>query len=194
MLQLSSDGAEFHQGAARRLIDPLLALCDPKDLSKPGHRIFDNTKLRFLLSKQVDISEFTGKNVQLQYQPVRAIWFDKNPSNNWALGWHQDRTIAVKAPANVDGFGPWSIKQGIHHVEPPFELFSNMITIRIHIDEVTHKNGPLIVALGSHKFEKVEQSSIMDRVKDCMEHFCLAKRGEIWRTGGDLTSLRPIEF
>jgi len=29
-------------------------------------------------------------------QPVRAIMFDKTPGANWSLGWHQDRTIAVR--------------------------------------------------------------------------------------------------
>ena len=28
--------------------------------------------------------------------PVRAILFDKTATKNWSLGWHQDRTIAVK--------------------------------------------------------------------------------------------------
>jgi hypothetical protein len=36
--------------------------------------------------------------------PVRAIIFDKTPGANWALGWHRDRTVALKARAGVSGF------------------------------------------------------------------------------------------
>lgn len=35
---------------------------------------------------------------------VRALFFDKNEHRNWALGWHQDRTIAVRARRDVPGF------------------------------------------------------------------------------------------
>ena len=38
--------------------------------------------------------------------PVRAILFDKNADQNWSLGWHQDRTIAVRQRIDIDGFGP----------------------------------------------------------------------------------------
>ncbi len=39
-------------------------------------------------------------------QPVHAITFDKTPGANWSLGWHQDRTIAVRDRRDADGFGP----------------------------------------------------------------------------------------
>ena len=66
-------------------------------------------------------------------RPVRAILFDKTAAADWALGWRQDRTIAVKERVRVDGFGTWSIKSGMLHVEPPFELLSGMVTLRIHM-------------------------------------------------------------
>ncbi|WP_404713644.1 hypothetical protein [Sphingomonas sp. MMS24-J13] len=53
------------------------------------------------------------------YKPVRAILFDKTANGNWALGWHQDRTVAVKRKVTADGYGPWSRKRGILHVERP---------------------------------------------------------------------------
>src|SRR5438045_627369 len=73
--------------------------------------------------------------------PVRAILFDKTATKNWSLGWHQDRTIAVKERIDVTGFGPWTVKDGLPHVEPPFELLAEMVTLRAHIDAVPTENA-----------------------------------------------------
>lgn len=59
-------------------------------------------------------------------KPVRAILFDKTPSSNWYVTWHQDVTIAVKERIDVAGYGPWSIKSGVHHVQPPAAVLQNM--------------------------------------------------------------------
>jgi hypothetical protein len=32
---------------------------------------------------------------------------------DWALGWHQDRTIAVMERVEADGLGPWTVKSGL---------------------------------------------------------------------------------
>ncbi len=53
--------------------------------------------------------------------------FDKTPSGNWPLDWHQDRTIAVKHRIEIPGFGPWSMKGGVHHVAPPIDLLARML-------------------------------------------------------------------
>ena len=38
--------------------------------------------------------------------PVRAIYFDKSSDANWLVPWHQDLTLALRARAEVSGFGP----------------------------------------------------------------------------------------
>src|SRR5436305_11656262 len=62
--------------------------------------------------------------------PVRAIYFDKSAENNWAVAWHQDLTIAVQEHIDVPGYGPWSAKDGVVHVQPPVEILEQMITVR----------------------------------------------------------------
>lgn len=81
---------------------------------------------------------------------VRAILFDKTPDSNWAVPWHQDTTIAVRERIDVPGFGPWSVKGGIAHVQPPAAVLEGMLTVRIHIDECGPGNAPLLVFPGSH--------------------------------------------
>ncbi|WP_235885687.1 phytanoyl-CoA dioxygenase family protein [Bradyrhizobium niftali] len=112
--------------------------------------------------------------------PVRAILFDKTAATNWALGWHQDRTIAVKARIPVDGFETWSVKSGMQHVEPPFALLSGMVTLRVHIDPVPASNAPLLIAPGSHKLGRIPEEDVKDVVRRCGTVACLADPGDIW--------------
>ena len=114
------------------------------------------------------------------HRPVRAILFDKSAAANWSLGWHQDRTIAVKARADVPGYGPWSVKAGLTHVEPPFALIERMRTIRIHIDPVAETNAPLLIAPGSHLLGRIPEPEIEATAARCGTAQCLAERGDIW--------------
>ena len=84
-------------------------------------------------------------------QLVRAIMFDKNPEENWSVTWHQDKTIAVNQKRDIAGWGPWSIKEGIHHVQPDFALLNNCITLRCHLDDTNSDNGCLQVIPKSHQ-------------------------------------------
>jgi hypothetical protein len=56
-------------------------------------------------------------------KPVRVLAFDKTPESNWSLGWHQDRVIVVKHRRDLLGFGTWTLKGDIPHVEAPLEYF-----------------------------------------------------------------------
>jgi ectoine hydroxylase-related dioxygenase (phytanoyl-CoA dioxygenase family) len=81
---------------------------------------------------------------------VRGLLFDKTPAANWKVAWHQDLSIAVKRRIDVPGFGPWSVKAGVQHVQPPVEILQNMLTVRLHLDDCGQDNGPLKVIPGSH--------------------------------------------
>jgi ectoine hydroxylase-related dioxygenase (phytanoyl-CoA dioxygenase family) len=82
--------------------------------------------------------------------PVRALLFDKTPGANWKVAWHQDLSIAVRTRIDVPGFGPWSVKAGVHHVQPPASVLERMLTVRLHLDDCGPDNGPLLVLPGSH--------------------------------------------
>jgi hypothetical protein len=76
-------------------------------------------------------------------QPVRAVYFDKSPGNNWLVPWHQDLTVALRTRAEVAGFGPWSVKEGVTHAQAPAELLQQMITLRLHLDHCDESNVAL---------------------------------------------------
>ena len=102
--------------------------------------------------------------------PVRAIYFDKSPDSNWLVAWHQDLTIAARAQANVPNFGPWSVKDGISHVQPPVELLERMLTVRLHLDDADASNGALRVLPGSHRFGRLSATQIQEMRTDRLEY------------------------
>lgn len=112
--------------------------------------------------------------------PVRAILFDKNPAANWALGWHQDRTIAVASHAEVEGFQHWNKKDGVDHVEPPFDLIERMLTVRIHLDPVSADNAPLLISPGTHRLGRIREVELEDAVERHGSFACLADAGDVW--------------
>lgn len=95
--------------------------------------------------------------------PVRGILFDKTPDANWNVVWHQDLSIAVRERKDVAGFGPWSEKAGIIHVQPPVWVLERMLTVRLHLDDCDAANGPLLVLPGSHQDGKLKAEEIQQR-------------------------------
>lgn len=88
---------------------------------------------------------------------VRGLFFDKTADSNWGVFWHQDLSIAVKRKERVDGFGPWSVKAGVQHVQPPASILNRMLTVRLHLDECAEVNGALRVIPGSHRDERLTE-------------------------------------
>jgi ectoine hydroxylase-related dioxygenase (phytanoyl-CoA dioxygenase family) len=91
---------------------------------------------------------------------VRGLFFDKTPTANWNLPWHQDLTIAVRAQIKVPGFGPWTLKGGVPHAHAPAVLLARMVTIRLHLDDCRPESGPLRVLPGSHASGKLDPAAI----------------------------------
>ncbi len=91
---------------------------------------------------------------------VRGLFFDKTPTVNWNLPWHQDLTVAVRERRDVPGFGPWTRKGGIPYAHAPADLLSRMVTIRLHLDDCGPASGPMRVLPGSHSAGKLAPGAI----------------------------------
>lgn len=91
---------------------------------------------------------------------VRGILFDKTPDANWKVAWHQDLTIAVRERREVEGFGPWSEKAGVVHVQPPAAVLERMVTVRLHLDPCGPENGPVQVIPGSHRAGRLSADDV----------------------------------
>jgi hypothetical protein len=170
---LDEHGAAHLPGAAAPFLARLYALAESLPRGKAGLRLHGIDGLAALLAPDSLGCVVPGM------RPVRAILFDKSSEANWTLGWHQDRTIAVQARAEVPGFGPWSIKQGMVHVEPPFAVIEALRTVRIHLDPVPADNAPLLIAPGSHRMGRIAEKDMAAAVERCGTA-CLANAGDIW--------------
>lgn len=91
---------------------------------------------------------------------VRALLFDKTPDANWKVIWHQDLTIATSTRADVVGYGPWTEKAGVPHVQPPPAVLERMLALRVHLDPCGIENGPVRVLDGSHRLGRLSGAAI----------------------------------
>jgi hypothetical protein len=116
---------------------------------------------------------------------VRAIYFDKTADSNWGVAFHQDLTIAVAKRIDVPGFGPWSIKNAVPHVQPPVALLDRMLTVRLHLDDCDETNGALRVLPGTHSSGRLATHQIETLRQKFPETICSA-------SAGDALLMRPL--
>ena len=137
-----------------------------------------------LLAESEEVRSLVQSILNGEVQMVRAILFDKTPDKNWLVTWHQDKTIAVKQKQDIDGWDPWSLKDGVYHVQPPESVLNYMVTLRFHLDDADENNGCLKVIPKSHEKGVLSQQQIDDLVKLNEPVLCQVK-------AGDLIIMRP---
>ena len=115
-----------------------------------------------------------------QFGLVRALFFDKPPDRTWALAWHRDTSIAVKGNSlSSPSFSRPTVKAGVPHMIACDDVLEQMLTLRIHLDEVTDENGPLRVIPGSH----VSSTSDGDGMNAAFD---------VHANAGDVLAMRPL--
>ncbi|HEY5723183.1 MAG TPA: phytanoyl-CoA dioxygenase family protein [Allosphingosinicella sp.] len=176
-LSLESDGAEHFPAALGAAELEALDRASTLAPGKPGRRLEPGMGLRALLGGPDAIA---ASLLGPAARPVRAMLLDKNRGRNWALGWHQDRTIALRARRPVHGFGAWTVKAGIVHAEPPFPLLERMLTLRVHLDPAGPDNAPLMIVPGSHRLGRIAEPDIPGIAERHEPFACLADAGDIW--------------
>lgn len=108
---------------------------------------------------------------------VKAIYFDKPEQSNWFVSYHQDLTISVDKKAEIEGFGPWTVKQNQFAVQPTLDVLENNFTIRIHLDDTDENNGALKVIPASH-LKGIYRPETIDWKKET-ESICGVKKGGV---------------
>ena len=68
------------------------------------------------------------------------------------------------------------MKADVPHVEAPSWVLNRMLTLRIHLDDMTAKNGPLCVIPGSHLESNAEHADSV----------------ELHAQVGDVLAMRPL--
>ena len=190
-----SQDAELHNDGFA-IVEPLL---DQKSVDRIRHdvaalaigeavktrqgRIFGARNLLSRLPSLVDILKSTPlenlvrRLMGKQAKPVRCLFFDKNVSANWSVAWHQDLTIAVRGKRPVAGFGSWTVKAGIPHVQPPVSILEKMLTLRLHLDMTDESNGALRVIPGSHRLGRLSPLFIEQLTRTKPARACTVQTG-----------------
>ncbi len=110
--------------------------------------------------------------------PFKAILFDKSPTSNWKVAWHQDVSLPVRLRRDEAGWGPWSVKAGVLHVQAPSAILAQILAVRVHLDAVTETNAPLRVIPGSHLAGRLtEAEMVVWRSKPPVT--CVSERGTL---------------
>ena len=161
-------------------IEALRTLADNAVGKRPGARLRGHAALDDVLSLNGPVAVLAARLTSSTARPVRAVMFDKTLEANWIVAWHQDRVIPVRERREVEGFGPWSTKDGVLHVAPPFEVLARMLTVRVHLDPVDAGNAPLRVALGSHRLGRVPAEAVTREAEALPQMVCLAQTGDVW--------------
>lgn len=117
--------------------------------------------------------------------PFRATIFDKSSSANWLVSWHQDTALPLRHRTDVAGWSAWSVKQGVSYAHAPASVMSQVLALRIHLDDSTSENGPLRVLPGTHDLGLLTDDRIHELSERTMPVECIASRGGV-------VAMRPL--
>ncbi|HET7105966.1 MAG TPA: phytanoyl-CoA dioxygenase family protein [Candidatus Acidoferrum sp.] len=82
--------------------------------------------------------------------PFRATLFDKSPESNWLVMWHQDTALPLIEKKEIEGWGPWSVKDGVTYAHAPAKALEMVLAVRLHLDDSNLRNGPLRILPETH--------------------------------------------
>lgn len=111
--------------------------------------------------------------------PFRATLFDKSPTANWLVVWHQDTALPLRERREVLGWGPWSVKDAVNYAHAPASALSRVLALRVHLDDSTPENGPLRVLPGTHTLGVLTDESLHDLSTRGHAVDCLMPRGGV---------------
>ena len=117
--------------------------------------------------------------------PFRATLFDKSVDANWGILWHQDTALPLRERRNTPGWGPWSIKEGIPYAHAPASALSQVLALRLHLDDSTSQNGPLRVLPGTHAHGLLSDEAITQFGKEDSSIDCIV-------SAGGVIAMRPL--
>ena len=179
---VTSDGFSMFEGLlTESAVDDLVSFVE-QNISVESRRggarnLLDFPEMRALAESSIVRREVGA--VLGRARVVRGILFDKTEGANWKVPWHQDVTIAVTHKVEAEGFGPWSLKAGVLHVQPPAMVLERMVSVRLHLDDCPKENGVLRVIAGSHTGGKLEERLIQELAERSATVTCAMFRGGV---------------
>jgi ectoine hydroxylase-related dioxygenase (phytanoyl-CoA dioxygenase family) len=117
--------------------------------------------------------------------PFRATLFDKSPSANWLVVWHQDTALPLRSRLDLPGWGPWSVKEGLDYAHAPAAALTQVLALRVSLDDSTAENGPLRVLPRTHTLGLLSDDAIHELATQIGPVDCICKKGGV-------VAMRPL--
>ncbi len=117
--------------------------------------------------------------------PFRATLFDKSPLANWLVVWHQDTALPIRERLDLPGWGPWSVKEGIIYAHAPANALSQVLALRVSLDDSNAGNGPLRVLPRTHTLGVLSDDTIHDLAMHIDPADCVVPKGGV-------VAMRPL--
>ncbi len=137
------------------------------------------------LSQQPEMIELARGILGPDAFPFRATVFDKSTTANWLVVWHQDTALPLRQRLELPGWGPWSVKEGIHYAHAPTTTLSKVLALRVHFDDSTTENGPLRVLAGTHMLGVLSDDSVHEVATRIAPVDCVVPKGGV-------VAMRPL--
>ena len=131
------------------------------------------------LARQSTLLDLARTVLGLTAFPFRATLFDKSPRSNWLVVWHQDTALPLRKRHEIPGWGPWSVKDGVAYAHAPAEALSQVLALRIHLDDSTAVNGPLRVFPATHTLGVLSDDRIHELATKAAPVECVVPAGGI---------------
>ena len=111
--------------------------------------------------------------------PFRATLFDKSPAANWLVVWDQDTALPLRKRLETPGWGPWSVKEGVIHAHAPESALSQILALRVHLDDSIAENGPLRVLPRTHTLGVLSDGELHELSTQFVAVDCLTPSGGV---------------
>ena len=131
------------------------------------------------IARDARLMEIAQETLGRDAFPFGATLFDKSPTANWLVVWHQDTALPLQERRETPGWGPWSVKDGVTYAHAPESALSEVLALRLHLDDSTAENGPLRVLPGTHTLGVLTDEALHDLSTKIAAVDCVVFRGGV---------------
>ena len=137
------------------------------------------------IAREPQLLEITRGILGSNAFPFRATMFDKSRDANWLVVWHQDTALPLRHRRETSGWGPWSLKEDVIYAHAPASALSQVLALRVHLDDSTLQNGPLRVLPATHTLGVLSDDAIHQLAQEIVPVVCTVPCGGV-------VAMRPL--
>jgi hypothetical protein len=157
----------------------LIAHLNPRKKGRAGARHLMSDPVVAKFARDERLLKIARASLGQGAVPFRATLFEKTNAANWFVMWHQDTALPLEKKFEAEGWGPWSLKEGIHYAHAPTWALDKVLALRTSLDASTEDNGPLCVISGSHTLGVMKDEEIFAYVREHELKECLVGQGGV---------------